>query len=185
MTQGPLISLLWAPQHSSSLSPSPHSPHFPSSPRPLLLQQHPCLTELIWRAYARGSAAAQACAQPQLCVLQITVMVEKQCSFPVFPRATHVALAPSTTFRHTHTHAHAGSSETPALGESRTQWRKEKKKKKKRGTYKRSRADLNAAFRLGPKCNLDCQCRKIHAAAFFCSSLNGNPVRQLNINKHR
>lgn len=182
MTQGPLISLLWAPQHSSSLSPSPHSPHFPSSPRPLLLQQHPCLTELIWRAYARGSAAAQACAQPQLCVLQITVMVEKQCSFPVFPRATHVALAPSTTFRHTHTH-------TPAhlkrLRLVRAEHNGEKKKKKKRGTYKRSRADLNAAFRLGPKCNLDCQCRKIHTAAFFCSSLNGNPVRQLNINKHR
>lgn len=38
---------------SARLLPSPHSPHFPSSPRPRLLQQHPRLTELIWRAYAR------------------------------------------------------------------------------------------------------------------------------------
>lgn len=84
-------------------SPPPQSP-FSELPKATAASTTPLSDRSDMACICEGSAAAQACAQPQLCVLQITVMVEKQCSFPVFPRATHVALAPSTTFRHTPAH---------------------------------------------------------------------------------
>lgn len=111
---------------SAQLLPSPPRSPFSELPKAAAASTTPSSDRADMACVCEGRAATPACAPPQSCVLQITVMVEKQRSFPAFPRATHAALAPSTTFRRAHARARAGSRHLRSVRAERDGERKKK-----------------------------------------------------------